>query len=68
MSSTTEIPEKFRDMYILMGGNPNYGDTKKLTFNRKTGMLEDSIKSCRKCSAIIPVNADLCPECKEVTL
>lgn len=63
-----EIPEKFVDMYVIMGGNPNYGDTAKLTFNRRTGMLEEGIKSCQHCLAIIPVNADICTQCNQVTL
>jgi len=36
-----KIPPKFRDMYIIMGGNPNYRDTEDLIFNRSTCLLED---------------------------
>ncbi len=37
----SKIPPKFRDMYIIMGGNPNYRDTEDLIFNRSTCLLED---------------------------
>tara|TARA_R110002126_G_scaffold47605_5_gene133375 strand:+ start:10060 stop:10290 length:231 start_codon:yes stop_codon:yes gene_type:complete len=63
-----EIPEKFQDMYILMGGNPNYGEMEKLTFNKITGMVEERVKSCSKCLAIIPVNADVCTQCNSVNI
>jgi hypothetical protein len=63
-----KIPEKFLDMYLLMGGNPNYKDMQCLTFNRKTGLLDDSVKICSNCSEIIPLNASICPNCKEPIL
>ena len=39
--SKIKIHPKFQDMYILMGGNPNYRDTENLIFNRSTCLLED---------------------------
>mgnify|MGYP003663882813 CR=1 FL=1 len=63
-----KIPRKFEDMYILMGGNPNYQEMEKLTFNKNTGMVEERVKSCPKCKALIPVNSDICPTCGSVTI
>ena len=37
----TIVPQKFQEMYIIMGGNPNYRDTEDLIFNRSTCLLED---------------------------
>lgn len=37
----SKIPPKFQEMYIIMGGNPNYRDTEDLIFNRSTCLLED---------------------------
>tara|TARA_R110000772_G_scaffold7352_7_gene25192 strand:+ start:1956 stop:2132 length:177 start_codon:yes stop_codon:yes gene_type:complete len=37
----TVVPHKFQEMYIIMGGNPNYRDTEDLIFNRSTCLLED---------------------------
>ena len=37
----SKIPPKFRDMYIIMGGNPNYRDTENFIYNKKTCLLED---------------------------
>ena len=41
----TIVPQKFQEMYIIMGGNPNYKDNEKLIYNRTTGLLEDSKKT-----------------------
>ena len=69
MSALKEkIPAKFQDMYIMIGGNPNYADTAELKFNKKTGQMEDRIKSCSKCLAIIPSNANVCTQCSAVSI
>ena len=43
-----KIPPKFQDMYIIMGGNPNYGDTEDFIFNRSTCLLEDKKNESNK--------------------
>tara|TARA_B110000444_G_C18688958_1_gene523347 strand:+ start:46 stop:222 length:177 start_codon:yes stop_codon:yes gene_type:complete len=37
----TIVPQKFQEMYIIMGGNPNYRDTENFIYNKKTCLLED---------------------------
>ena len=32
----TIVPQKFQEMYIIMGGNPNYRDTENFIYNKKT--------------------------------
>jgi len=36
-----KIPPKFQDMYIIMGGNPNYRDNENFIFNKTTCLLDD---------------------------
>lgn len=69
MSATaTEIPEKFLDMYFLMGGNPNYKDMQHMTFNKNTGLIDDNTKTCTHCLEIIPLNAQICSNCRKAVL
>lgn len=44
----TIVPQKFQEMYIIMGGNPNYRDNEKLIYNRTTGLLDDDTKKIKK--------------------
>ena len=53
-------------MYILMGGNPNYRDTATFIYNRSTGLLDDGVVICEKCSEILTSNSTICKNCKEV--
>lgn len=65
---TTKIPENFLDMYFLMGTNPNYKEMQHMTFNRRTGLIDDSVRTCNHCLEIVPLNASVCSNCKEVLL
>lgn len=64
----TKIPKKFLDMYFLMGCNPNYKDMQHMTFNKNTGLIDDSTKSCTHCLEIIPLNSSICPSCKKAVI
>jgi hypothetical protein len=66
--ATKKVPKNFLDMYFLMSTNPNYKEMQHMTFNKKTGLIDDGTKKCNKCLEIIPLVATICPNCKEVLI